>query len=228
MIASGTLCLKVLNKFRFGLIVVSKFPQKVFEHDKFASGFTGESIVRFSSTEIQTRLVPLQILGKAATNTAYKARSTLRMLSLESSVDLARGRVRSILSDFGVECSLWTLPDITSPGANGRKCFEQSMPLADIDHMMHHVMLEGQDGFAVNNPLWEEFHHQIGGMSKFFSKKDHVELYIKKQVNENSRIPDYAKRAVAQIQHYLPNLLPDSMALQLRSASLGVQKFQKT
>jgi uncharacterized protein (TIGR03382 family) len=44
----------------------------------------------FNCIEISTRLCPLQILGKQATSTAFKARSCLRILSLECDVGLAR------------------------------------------------------------------------------------------------------------------------------------------
>ena len=43
----------------------------------------------FNGIEISTRLCPLQILGKQATS-AFKARSCLRILSLECDVGLAR------------------------------------------------------------------------------------------------------------------------------------------
>ena len=150
----------------------------------------------FTSIEISTRLCPLQILGKQATSTPFKARSSLRMLSLECDVDLARKSVRSLLTDMGVESGLWTLPDLS--GAGG-KCYPHSMPLADGDHMLHHTMMDGEDGFSRDNCLWPHFDQQIHAIAKCFSKQDHCERYCKKNIWENNNIPQHAKRGLASM-----------------------------
>lgn len=67
--------------------------------------------------DIKCRLCPFQILGKRATSVAFKSKATLRMLALEtSSVDIAREAVRSLLTDMGVESTLWTLPAFDGSG----------------------------------------------------------------------------------------------------------------
>ena len=161
--------------------------------------------MRFQSIDIHCRLLPLQILGKQASNTAFKAKSCLRMMSLESNTELARARVRSLLSDFGTESNLWTIPDISAPQTDkdeeqrGSLCFPRSMPLADIDHLMHKVMLQGEEFMSQDNPLWPDFEHQIHALAKFFSKKDHVEQYVQRHIYQNIRIPDHAKKSLARM-----------------------------
>ena len=152
---------------------------------------------RFADVKLHIRLLPLQIVGKQAASTAYKARSTLRMLSLEAEdVNMARRCVRSLLSDMGVESGMWTLPDlggdaVGQPGGPGR-CFPHAAPLADADHMLHHTMGEIQNGFSADEnskDLWERFDAQLGGLAKVFSKRDHIELYVKRNILENRKIP---------------------------------------
>lgn len=116
------------------------------------------------------------------------------MLALEApSVDVARTAVRSLLTDMGVESSLWALPSFTDDG----KTFPRCMPLGDLDHMMHHVMSEGETAFASNNDMWTVFDRQINGLAKFFSKKDACERFVQKYINENSKIPSYSKKTLA-------------------------------
>lgn len=125
------------------------------------------------------------------------------MLALEApSVDVARKAVRSLLTDMGVESSLWALPSFTDDG----KTFPRCMPLGDLDHMMHHVMSEGETAFASNNDMWTVFDRQINGLAKFFSKKDACERFVQKYINENSKIPSYSKKHWQRclIEHVLP------------------------
>ncbi|CAE7699856.1 PREP1 [Symbiodinium sp. CCMP2592] len=132
-------------------------------------------MLRFIDVAVHIRLLPLQVMGKQATNTAYKARSALRMLSLEADdVQTARLAVRSLLSDMGVESGLWSLPDLDAPGSleeRGR-CFPFSIPLADFDHLLHHVMEEVEGGFSTAaKELWDSFDAQLSALSKVFSKR---------------------------------------------------------
>ena len=157
---------------------------------------------RFEHIKITTRLCPLQVLGKQSTSTAFKARSALRMMSLEAEdINYARGRVCSLLSDMGTEAQLWLLPDITpaegpNQGRNGR-CFPSSMPLHDFDHLLHHVMLACEEGFAVQNILWSAFEQQISAIAKVFSKQDFSERYVQKAIWENGRVPRHVKKSLA-------------------------------
>ena len=98
----------------------------------------------------------------------FKAKATLRMLALEtSSVEIAREAVRSLLTDMGVESSLWILPSFDGAG----KCFPNCLPLGDLDHMLHHVMMDGENSFAADNELWTVFDKQVNGLAKFSAKK---------------------------------------------------------
>ena len=154
-------------------------------------------LARFQSIDVHTRLLPLQILGKQASSTAFKAKSCLRMLQLESNTDIARTRVRSLLSDFGTESNLWLIPDFSDQGAG--RCVEHCMPLSDIDHLLHHVMRQSEEAFAQDKELWPSFNHQIQAMAKFFSKKDHAEQYVQRHIYENDKIPTHAKGSIAKL-----------------------------
>ena len=154
--------------------------------------------VRFQNVVIQARMMPMQVLGKQATSTSFKARAALRMLALESNVDTSRLRVRSLLSDMGVESGLWCLPDIVG-GSSTERCFPFSMPLGDIDHLLHHVMLAGEEGFSNGCDFWDGFNNQIKTIAKFFSKKDHCERYVQKCVFESQRIPNEFKQTIANL-----------------------------
>ena len=165
----------------------------------------------------------MQILGRRATTTAYKARSCLRMLGLEAEVEDARTGVRSLLSDMGVESALWTLPNIWdlddeqefSSGVQQQmqliqsldgmaweqaKCFPNSMPLGDLDHMLHLAMSESDIGFASSaGEAWHRYEKQVAAISKFFSKRDVVEAYCQKQIHNNPKIPPASKKTLAQM-----------------------------
>ena len=173
---------------------------------------------RYERVSLTTRLCPLQILGKRATGTAHKARSCLRMLSLEANVDDARVAVRSLLSDMGVESALWTLPNIhvsddASPArgeGDGDRCFPESMPLGDMDHMLHLAMKEGDLGFlAVAGDSHRQFENQLNGLAKFFSKRECVELYTQQHIVQNATIPKESKSALISAFNVLcPTFVP--------------------
>ena len=144
----------------------------------------------FDSVSLVTRLCPLQILGRQATSISFKAHSCLRMLALEADPETAREAVRSFLSDMGVESGLWRLPDLeTGAGLS----FSRSMPLADMDHQLHHTMLDGEEGFRMNNELFVQMDQQLNALSKAFSKADVIERYIDVNINKNKRIPEELK-----------------------------------
>lgn len=154
--------------------------------------------LRFELAHVQPRILPMQVLGKQATSTAFKAKATLRMMALESDVDVCRRRVCSLLSDMGVESGLWCLPNIVD-GRSSERCFPFSMPLGDIDHMLHHVMLAGEEAFAMGCDLWTSFNNHVKAIGKFFAKNDHCERYVQKCVVENPNIPPEFKRTIASM-----------------------------
>ena len=149
--------------------------------------------------------MPLQVLGKQATSTAYKAKSCLRMLALEADdVEFARCSVRSLLSDMGVESGLWQLPTLTRDPAEDfatqTRCFEHAAPLADGDHMLHHCMTELELGFsAIDKEMWACFDSQLNGLAKVFSKRDHLERYLKTNILNNDKIPAQAKQGLTSM-----------------------------
>ena len=160
--------------------------------------------LRFASVKLSTRLLPMQVLGKQATSTAYMAKACLRMLSLEAQdISFARRAVRSLLSDMGVESGLWCLPSIPAcynapEDVQDDKCFPGALPLADADHLLHHCMSELELGFAaVDKELWADFDAQLGALAKVFSKRDHIEKYIASNIHGNSQIPAQSKRALS-------------------------------
>ena len=131
------------------------------------------------------------------------------MLGLEADIRDARFAIRSLLSDLGVESALWRLPNIAQPQpdavgdvaggvaqvAADERCFPDSMPLGDFDHLLHLAMTEADEAFlAMGKESWSKFDKQISALSKFFSKRDLVEVYIQRHVNENPRVPGHAKR----------------------------------
>lgn len=125
------------------------------------------------------------------------------MLALEApSVDVARTAVRSLLTDMGVESSLWALPSFTDDG----KTFPRRMPLGDLDHMMHHVMSEGETAFASNNDMWTVFDRQINGLAKFFPKKMLVNGLCRNTSTKTRRFQVTAKKHWQRclIEHVLP------------------------
>ena len=129
------------------------------------------------------------------------------MLALEhSDVTAARLSVRSLLSDMGVESGMWLLPDFSIPPSDANrdpqancKLFPQSAPLADWDHMLHRAMAELEDGLAMSGDgsLWSTFDSQLSALSKVFSKRDHIELYVQANILENDNVPEQAKKALS-------------------------------
>ena len=144
-----------------------------------------------------TRIMPLQILGRRATNTAYKYRALMRALKLEvGSEDLIKARTYSMLHDMGVESKLAMVPDERS--LQHDRAFEQALPLHDLDHGLHNVMLELNDCWA--SDFYEMWDRQLNTMAKHFSKSDNNERFVKQCIWDNDRIAGYArKKSIAQM-----------------------------
>ena len=88
------------------------------DHVDLSKVFSAQWHSTFRDIVISTRLMPIQVLGRRATNTAFKYRALLRMLHLETGdIDLAKSRTRSFLNDMGVESklSLVTEQDCVNP-----------------------------------------------------------------------------------------------------------------
>ncbi len=154
--------------------------------------------------KVESRLLPLQILGKMAANTAYKAKACERMLVLESEDGVAQERIRSLMSDMGTESGLWSLPSFDDPA---KKYFPFVLPLADIDHGLHHCMEETE--FAYNHTTWSTYFKQLNGLAKLFARRETVDRFIKFQIWDNPRIPGAAKQSLASMfKTTCPSLCP--------------------
>ena len=80
------------------------------------------------------------------------------------------------------------------------RCFAHSMPLGDLDHSLHLAMKECEQGFEdAAGEAWTLFDHQVAALSKFFSKRDCVELYTAQHIHNNPRIPNSAKKSLAAV-----------------------------
>ena len=91
--------------------------------------------LRFTTVSIEARMMPLQVLGKLASDTAFKTKACERMICLESDDGLVQVRLRSLMTDMGTEASLWLVPNFDQPHD---KLFPFILPIADIDHGLHH------------------------------------------------------------------------------------------
>ena len=160
--------------------------------------------VRFASVKVECRLLPLQILGKQAANTAYKAKACERVLELESQDGVAQIRIRSLMSDMGTESGLWSLPNFEDPT---KKYFPFVLPLADMDHGLHHCMEETE--FAYTPERWSIYFKQLNGLAKLFARRETVDRFVKFQILENTRIPLTAKQSLASMfSTTCPSLCP--------------------
>ena len=156
-----------------------------------------------------TRLLPIQVLGRRATSSAYKYRALLRMLNLEvGDTALAKGRTRSFLNDMGVESKLSLLPELDMLDAEAaRRAFPHTLPLHDLDHGMHHVMQEIVDG-CWPGEMGQLFDKQLNALSKYFSKRDNSERFCKFRIWD-SNMPLQAKRTLSKIMmHTCPTFVP--------------------
>lgn len=158
--------------------------------------------LRFESVQISTRLLPIQVLGKQSTSAAFKAKSCERMLQLESNDGIAQSRLRSLMTDMGTESSLWSIPNFSDPS---QKYFPYILPIADMDHGLHHCMEE--TSLAYDN--WDLFFKQLSGLSKLFGKRDSLDLFVKRYIWQNDSIPERAKKSLeAMFESACPSLCP--------------------
>lgn len=113
---------------------------------------------------IASRLLPLAIVGSRAGSAVHKGQQLLRSLGLEADdLPLAISRTRTLLFDFGAESGIWSL-QATDGSLN--RLFPLALPVADIDHSIHHVM---QD-LPVSFTNWDEFKQLLSAFSKAFGK----------------------------------------------------------
>jgi hypothetical protein len=146
----------------------------------------------FVDIEIVPRLMPLQILGKRATDTNFKYASSSRMFALEShDPNLLKERTRTTLFDFGVEFQLSILETTA-----GCRVFPSSLPLCDMDHGLHHVTMVIFSTF--DSTVWDPFDRHVCTLAKFFSKRDCCDYFTKHCIWNNPKIESPAlKRSLA-------------------------------
>ena len=152
-----------------------------------------------AKVSIQCRLLPIQVLGRRSTSTAFKYRSLLRMLDLESgAVDTVKQQTRSFLCDMGVEAKLSLVPEIDSHNAGEtRRAFRLAMPFHDLDHGVHHVMQELLDG-CWDPSMTALFDRQVRAFSKYFGKRDNCERFCKIRIWD-SGMPYSSKKILSKI-----------------------------
>ena len=139
----------------------------------------------------KTRVLPVQVLGRKATSTAFKFRALLRSIHLETgNVDLAKFRTCSFLNDMGVESKLALLPDIDSDP--NRRAFPRTLPLHDVDHALHHVMEELRECWKTE--MFALFDKQLNTLAKYFSKADSCERFRKHFVYDNPKVEGDARK----------------------------------
>ena len=119
--------------------------------------------MRFAKVSIEARMMPLQVLGKLASDTAFKTRACERMIALESNDGVVQLRLRSLMTDMGTEASLWLVPNFNQPH---EKLFPFILPIADLDHGLHHCMLETMLGY--DEALWCTYEKQVSALAKLF------------------------------------------------------------
>ena len=153
-----------------------------------------------SDIVIRTRLLPIQVLGRRATNAAFKYQSLMRMLHLETgNPDLARNRTRSFLNDMGTESKLSLVPDFqraSSTNALDKRAFPMTLPLHDLDHGLHHVMEQLKECW--HDELGVVFDKQLNALSKYFSKRDNAERFTKLRIMD-SDMPPAAKATLRKV-----------------------------
>lgn len=149
-----------------------------------------------------TRVLPIQVLGRKATSTAFKYRALLRSVHLETgNTSLAKVRTSSFLNDMGVESKLSLLPNIDGEGdqdGQGRRAFPNTLPLHDIDHSLHHTMEELRECWT--GELFDLFDRQLNTLAKYFSKADNLERFRKHFIWDNEQIQGQAtKKSLARM-----------------------------
>ena len=150
----------------------------------------------------KTRVLPVQVLGRKATSTAYKFRALLRSIFLETGkVQLAKQRTISFLNDMGVESKLAVLPDLDNEDNSespGRRAFPKTLPLHDIDHALHHTMEELKECW--DHDMFDLFERQLNTLSKYFSKSDNLERFRKHFIYDNDKIEgDMRKKSIGKM-----------------------------
>ena len=131
------------------------------------------------------------MLGKQAANTAFKLKACERMLNLEASDGVAQRRLRSVMSDMGTESSLWTVPNFDDPT---QKYFPYILPIADVDHGLHHCMAETESAYERSD--WDKYMKQLNALSKLFGRRDSLDRWVKFQIRDNEQIPPDSKRSL--------------------------------
>jgi hypothetical protein len=150
-----------------------------------------------ANIQFTTRIMPLQILGRRATNTVYKYRALLRSLTLEvGNAELIKARTFSVLHDMGVESKLPMVPDFD--GVTNQRAFRHALPLHDLDHGLHIVMKELDECWS--GDLYKVFNRQLNGLAKYFSKADNLDRFKKFCIFENPSLKGAArKKSIAQM-----------------------------
>lgn len=142
-------------------------------------------------TEVESRLLPLQLLGQKASKTEHKvARLHLALSADCQNADTCLNRAYSCAFDMGVESKIFVSPACSvneasiltvqtlpikdgdaldsekgddCPEAVGRLC-PRALPIGDSDHSLHHCLQELKSCFA----HWNVFYSLLNALTKYF------------------------------------------------------------
>lgn len=149
-----------------------------------------------------TRILPVQVLGRKATSTAYKYRSVERMLHLETGdAQLARLRTATFLGDMGTESKLPMMPDLSGVASDENlrtRAFPNTLPIHDVDHALHHIIEELRTSW--NQEMFDLFDKQLNTLAKYFSKADNCARFRKHFIIDNPMVEGSArKKSIAKM-----------------------------
>lgn len=154
----------------------------------------------YSDVSVSRRLMPLQCVGSRAGSAGHKIEKLVFCLGLEAEdISYMTQRVCSILTDFGTESHLWFTPSRDEISGEPRDnsdaeqalLFQNSVPLPDSDHGLHHVMLTLTKFFQ-----WEdEFKAQLSSLARWFGLRIRCDRFIAVCINANTAIETKALKA---------------------------------
>ena len=167
----------------------------------YASNMTVEQLLQEGRFAIQSRILPLAIVGSRAASAVHKGKLLLKSLSMESEdLKCTVRRTRSLLFDFGAEAGLWTLQDFLQEekrdqgeaddaSASFSRLFSHALPIADVDHGLHHIMEEIPSAFSG----WRLFKDTLSAFARAFGKYYRLERFRDVCIGMNSSVPEHYK-----------------------------------
>lgn len=141
---------------------------------------------------IENRILPLSVIGARAASSLHKAQKLLDVLSMESAnLSVSVSRVYSLLSDYGAESGIWNLPSLEPDEEDVlyrslKRLLPRALPIADVDHGLHHIMEEVSVSFAD----WKRFKDLVGAFAKAFGSYHRLNRFRDMCIKKNTHIPE--------------------------------------